>query len=90
VLEGIFWIARAGVAWPDLDEHFGKWSSVYRQFRRRTLSDLWDVVLEVFDDSGGGNPSLQMIDSPCADGDPSATQNNTIHINKMPLSSTGC
>lgn len=33
-VDGIFWIARTGVAWRDLHEHFGKWSSVYRQFRR--------------------------------------------------------
>ncbi len=24
VLDGIFWIARTGVAWRDLREHFGK------------------------------------------------------------------
>jgi len=41
VLDGIFWIARTGVAWRDLHEHFGKWSSVYRQFRRWTLSGLF-------------------------------------------------
>jgi len=63
VLDGIFWIARTGVAWRDLHEHFGKWSSVYRQFRRWTLSGLWELVLEAFNDSGGGKPSLQMIDS---------------------------
>ena len=34
VLDGVFWIARTGVAWRDLHEHFGKWSSVYRQFHR--------------------------------------------------------
>jgi transposase len=34
VLDGVFWSARTGVAWRDLHEHFGKWSSVYRQFRR--------------------------------------------------------
>jgi len=62
-VDGIFWIARTGVAWRDLHEHFGKWSSVYRQFRRWTLSGLWELLLEAFNDSGGGNPSLQMIDS---------------------------
>ena len=46
VLAGIFWIARTGVPWRDLHEHFGKWSSVYRQFRRWTLSGLWGLVLE--------------------------------------------
>lgn len=34
VLDGIFWIARTGSLWRDLPEEFGKWSSVYRQFRR--------------------------------------------------------
>jgi len=61
VLDGIFWIARTGFAWRDLHEHFGKCSSVYRQFRRWTLSGLWERLLEAFNDSG--NPSLQMIDS---------------------------
>ena len=63
VLDGIFWIARTGVAWRDLPEHFGKWSSAYRQFRRWTLSGLWELLLEAFNESGGGNPGLQMIDS---------------------------
>ncbi len=52
------------MAWRDLHEHFGKWSSFYRQFRRWTLSGLWELLLEAFNESGGGNPSLQMIDSP--------------------------
>lgn len=34
VLDGIFWIARTGSPWRDLPEEFGKWSSVYGQFRR--------------------------------------------------------
>ena len=63
VLGEIFWIARTGVAWRELHEHFGKWSSVYRQFRRWTLSGLWELLLEAFNNIGGGNPSLQMIDS---------------------------
>ena len=36
VLDGIFWVARTGSPWRDLPEEFGKWSSVYRQFRRWT------------------------------------------------------
>lgn len=38
VLDGVFWIARTGVQWRDLPEFFGKWSTVYRQFRRWTLA----------------------------------------------------
>ena len=59
VLGGIFWIARTGVAWRDLHEYFGKWSSVYRQFRRWTLSGLWELELEAFNDSGGASPACK-------------------------------
>jgi transposase len=63
VLDGVFWIARTGSPWRDLDDHFGKWASVYRQFRRWTLAGVWDVMLEALNDSGEGQDSLQMIDS---------------------------
>ena len=63
VLDGVFWIARTGSAWRDLHDHFGKWSSVYRQFRRWTLSGVWDVMLAAVNDSGAGQDSVQMIDS---------------------------
>jgi transposase len=42
---------------------FGPWNSVYRQFRRWTVSGLWDVMLEALNESGIGHDSLQMIDS---------------------------
>ena len=63
VLDGVFWTARTGVPWRDLHEHFGKWDSVYRQFRRWTLAGLWDVILEALNDSGGCQDTVQMIDS---------------------------
>lgn len=63
VLDGIFWIARTGAQWRDLHEHFGKWSSVYRQFRRWTLAGVWEVMLAALNDGGGGLHSVQMIDS---------------------------
>ena len=63
VLDGIFWIARTGAAWRDLPEEFGKWSSVYRQFRRWTLAGLWELVLDALNDSGAAPDSVQMIDS---------------------------
>ena len=63
VLDGIFWIARAGSPWRDLPEEFGKWSSVYRQFRRWTLAGLWDGILEALNASGLAPDALQMIDS---------------------------
>lgn len=63
VLDGIFWIARTGSPWRDLPEEFGKWSSVYRQFRRWTLARLWERILEALNESGVVPAALQMIDS---------------------------
>lgn len=63
VLDGIFWIARTGSPWRELPEEFGKWSSVYRQFRRWTLAGLWEDILEALNQSGTVPDALQMIDS---------------------------
>ena len=63
VLDGIFWIARTGSPWRDLPDEFGKWSSVYRQFRRWTLAGLWEGILEALNESGVVPAALQMIDS---------------------------
>ena len=63
VLDGIFWVARTGAPWRDLPEEFGKWSSVYRQFRRWTLAGLWEDILDALNQSGAVPDALQMIDS---------------------------
>lgn len=63
VLDGVFWIARTGAPWRDLPQEFGKWGSVYRQFRRWTLAGLWQMILEVLNDSETVPDSVQMIDS---------------------------
>ena len=63
VLDGIFWIARTGSQWRDLPAEFGKWSSVYRQFRRWTLAGLWEQILEALNESRIVPNALQMIDS---------------------------
>jgi transposase len=63
VLDGVFWIARTGSPWRDLPEEFGKWSSVYRQFRRWTLAGLWEQILEALSESRLVPDALQMIDS---------------------------
>jgi transposase len=63
VLDGVFWIARTGAPWRDLPGYFGPWSSVYRQFRRWSMSGLWDAMLEALNASGAVQSSVQMIDS---------------------------
>ena len=62
-MDGIFWIYRIGVPWRDLPKEFGKWSSVYRQFRRWSLAGLWEDIMEALDRSGAVPDALQMIDS---------------------------
>ena len=62
-VDGIFWIARTGAPWRDLPEEFGKWSSVYRQFRRWTLAGLWEQIMDALNESGALPHALQMIDS---------------------------
>jgi len=64
VLDGIFWIARTGAQWRDLHEHFGKWSSVYRQFRRWTLSGLWELLLEALNETEGVGETVQRSTRP--------------------------
>ena len=59
----MFCIARTGAQWRDLPGEFGKWSSVYRQFRRWTVAGLWDMILEALNDSGAMPDQVQMIDS---------------------------
>ena len=63
VLDAVFWIARTGAPWRDLPEEFGNWNSVWRQFRRWSVSGVWDVLLQALADTGGGVEALQMIDS---------------------------
>lgn len=63
VLDAVFWIARTGSPWRDLPDEFGKWSSVYRQFRRWTLAGLWEMILETLNESGVMPDQVQMIDS---------------------------
>jgi len=63
VLDGIFWIARTGAPWRDLPTEFGKWSSVYRQFRRWTLTGLWELIMDALNESRAVPDALQMIDS---------------------------
>ncbi|GAA4223246.1 transposase [Sagittula marina] len=65
VLDGVFWIARTGAPWRDLPEEFGKWSSVYRQFRRWMLAGLWEDIMDTLNQSGVAQDALQMIPSHC-------------------------
>lgn len=63
ILDGVFWIARTGAPWRDLHEHFGKWNSVYQQFRRWAKAGLFELMLDALNEEGGPPVVVQMIDS---------------------------
>lgn len=63
MLDGVFWIARTGAPWRDLPEQFGKWGSVYRQFRLWSVAGIWDAMPEALNASGTAPSSVQMIGS---------------------------
>ncbi len=52
-----------GAPGRDLPKEFDKWSSVYRQFRRWTLSGLWESIMDALNQSGAVPHTLQVIDS---------------------------
>src|SRR5579871_1189328 len=63
VLDAVFWLMRTGAPWRDLPEEFGKWNSIFRQFRRWADSGIWDVMLEGLAGSGVSEATLQMLDA---------------------------
>lgn len=48
-LDGIFLVALSGRPWRALPPEFGRWGSVYRQFRRWTKARLWDTIFDDFE-----------------------------------------
>lgn len=83
-LDGILWICRTGAPWRDLPAVFGKWNSVWKQFRRWCESGVWDLLLQALADGGGALDMLQMIDSTvirahrCATGERTEAQNQAL------------
>ncbi|MPZ41757.1 MAG: IS5 family transposase [Rhizobiales bacterium] len=45
-VEAVLWIVRVGAPWRDLPEDFGKWSSVWKRFRRWALKGVSERVFE--------------------------------------------
>ncbi len=62
-LTGYSGFPELGAQWRDLPEEFGKWISVYQQFRRWSQAGLWELILSVLNDSSSVPTSVHMIDS---------------------------
>ena len=55
--------SQAGLAGRDLPEEFGKWSPVFRKFRRWTLVRLWEQIGHALNEIGLVPAALHMVDS---------------------------
>ena len=44
VINGILWRLRTGAPWRDVPEKYGNWNSIYRRFRRWSISGVWESV----------------------------------------------
>ena len=45
VLNGIVWKFRTGVAWRDVPERYGPWTTLYTRFRRRAADGTFERIL---------------------------------------------
>jgi transposase len=43
-IEAVVWVLRTGCPWRDLQSCFGRWSKVYRRFRRWAVAGRWKVL----------------------------------------------
>lgn len=49
-LEAVLWRNRTGSPWRDLPERFGKWNSVFKRFRRLTISGVFERIFKILSD----------------------------------------
>ena len=61
VLNGIFWILRAGAPWRDMPERYGPYTTAYNRFNRWRKAGIWDRLMDAVVAAHGGK--VQMIDS---------------------------
>ncbi len=61
VLNGIFWVLRAGAPWRDLPGRYGPYTTAYNRFNRWRKAGVWDRLMDAVTKAHGGD--IQMIDS---------------------------
>jgi transposase len=61
VLNGIFWVLRAGAPWRDLPERYGPYTTAYNRFNRWRKAGIWDGLMDAIVKAHDGE--VQMIDS---------------------------
>ena len=61
VLNGMFYVLRAGSPWRDLPERYGPYTTVYNRFNRWRKAGIWDRLMDAIVKAHDGK--FQMIDS---------------------------
>jgi len=61
VLNGIFWVLRAGAPWRDLPDRYGPYTTAYNRFNRWRKAGVWDRIMDAITAVYDGK--VQMIDS---------------------------
>jgi len=54
-VEGVLWMVRTGAPWRDLPDCFGKWSSVWKRFRRWALKGVFEKLFKAL----SGEPDFE-------------------------------
>jgi transposase len=54
-VEGVLWVVRTGAPWRDLPDCFGKWSSVWKRFRRWALRGVFENLFQAL----SGEPDFE-------------------------------
>jgi transposase len=45
-IESIYWMARTGAQWRELESSYGKWNSIYKRFKAWSEKNIWSELLE--------------------------------------------
>jgi transposase len=61
ILNGIFWVLRAGAPWRDLPERYGPYTTAYNRFNRWRKAGIPDGMMDAIVKAHDGK--VQMIDS---------------------------
>ena len=61
IMNGMFYILRAGSPWRDLPERYGPYTTVYNRFNRWRKAGIWDKLMDAIVKAHDGD--VQMIDS---------------------------
>jgi transposase len=61
IINGMFYVLRAGSPWRDLPERYGPYTTVYNRFNRWRKAGVWDRLMDAIVKAHDGK--VQMIDS---------------------------